>query len=738
LFDFTAYVVPYVERDGQRRFNIWPLLLLFCSTIGFLCYGLNLGIELVQRFWHAKSASENLFTLTLQEQQMLIWTVIGAVGRLAALNLGSNNVKGTERGPADQRITAQRLFVVFRRLLLLAALAGGGALAGKLLVAATEATNDPGKIVRMAWMAGISLAVLLFLKVVWSFIRLFRGVRQKVNETLAAGKTAPANPAKNNSARALLPLVPILVAAVVLILVSRNIASKRAAEAQQQARGALQSELGDKLGKLFFNDRRITYASVKFDYVPDAPRILLHYDGLKDWRSKTNGVPRALHGDLVLNFEPPDFWRVTGAGDLAEINTSFQTAAHGYVWWANAPANTDAVESAKTNPAVSPALLAEPPKLQFLAWQDEWQTNQPGAARHPDGSPVTAAMEMSWLKNVNAGGMEGTFESHPRFLKLWFSHPAFKRTDFAEVSLLDDNGRSLKLGADGSSSCSLVDANEGTGWLGWRCWSGSPVGGTNYLSHLTVQLRFAVGPLERTQEVRPDFNGTMSLEGKSILNAIGQNARGRAFVSIAVNAKAMQSRAFDVMAVAKDGREILRFGSGRGGAVGAGVGSEKFDFQIPLSDVSKFIIGTRPIRTNEWKDVVLPGAIYKLVQNSKPNVAAASATESANQKIARLKLQQAEQEVKTAEAKFSVGVMTEYELQKVKWSRDIAAAEVRSDNVEIARLKLAIAELDLAVVGKKVSMGKATPEEYDQAKLARDTELIHYKLILHTNSTNQP
>jgi hypothetical protein len=32
----------------------------------------------------------------------------------------------------------------------------------------------------------------------------------------------------------------------------------------------------------------------------------------------------------------------------------------------------------------------------------------------------------------------------------------------------------------------------------------------------------------------------------------------------------------------------------------------KFDFPIPLSRVEKFIIGTRKIRTVEWKDVVLP------------------------------------------------------------------------------------------------------------------------------------
>ena len=219
---------------------------------------------------------------------------------------------------------------------------------------------------------------------------------------------------------------------------------------------------------------------------------------------------------------------------------------------------------------------------------------------------MTNAEELQWLKNVNAGGMNTTFGSNPRFLKLWFSHPNFQRTHFSEVSLLDDAGRPLKLGADGPSSCSLVDASEKNGQLGWRCWTGSPGEGTNFPAHLTVQLRYTIGPLERTQEVKSDFNGTTSLEGNSILNGIGQNAQGRAFVAIAVNAKNMQSRVFDAVAVAKDGREISHLGSGRGGSVGSGVDWGKFEYAVPLSDVSKFIIGTRPIRTMEWTNVVLP------------------------------------------------------------------------------------------------------------------------------------
>jgi len=264
------------------------------------------------------------------------------------------------------------------------------------------------------------------------------------------------------------------------------------------------------------------------------------------------------------------------------------------------------VQQTQPTNSVPLAQLAEPPKLQFLAWQDEWETNQPGAARHPDGSPVTNATEVQWLKGVNAGGMNTTYESRPRFLKLWISHPAFKRTDYTGITLLDDNGRPLKRGANGESSCSLVEASDRNGWLGWRCWNGSPVEGTNFPDHLTVRLSYVVGPLEKTQEVRPDFNGTMSLEGNSILNGMGENTQGRAFLSIAVNGRAIESRLFGVVAVTKDGRELQAIGGGRPGYGGL-MNAHKFEFPVPLSKVARFIIGTRPIRTNEWKNVMLPG-----------------------------------------------------------------------------------------------------------------------------------
>ena len=262
--------------------------------------------------------------------------------------------------------------------------------------------------------------------------------------------------------------------------------------------------------------------------------------------------------------------------------------------------------------SVSDAHLSEPPRLQFLAWQDEWKTNQPGAARHPDGSAVTNAEELKWLKNVQSGGMDVSslhLSPEPRFLKLWFSHPAFDANSMYDVALLDDNNKTIPLGGDGSSCGSGQDANEYNGNLGWKVTTFSPNFGTNVPDHVTVRLAYTLGPLERTQEVGmlPAHSISMTLEGNGQLNGIGQNLDGKAFVSLAFDGAKLKKRRFGVIAETKDGREILTAGSWSGNANGTGVFVQEFDFDTSLSNVARFIIGTRPIRTVEWTNVALPG-----------------------------------------------------------------------------------------------------------------------------------
>jgi hypothetical protein len=107
--------------------------------------------------------------------------------------------------------------------------------------------------------------------------------------------------------------------------------------------------------------------------------------------------------------------------------------------------------------------------------------------------------------------------------------------------------------------------------------------------------------LEHIQElpVTPNSVTRMSLEGGSALNGVGQNVAGRAFLAIAVDVERTRGRRFDVIAIAKDGRELRSNGGGQSGTSGAAVGIADFAFDIPLADVAKFRIGTRAIRTNE-------------------------------------------------------------------------------------------------------------------------------------------
>jgi hypothetical protein len=60
------------------------------------------------------------------------------------------------------------------------------------------------------------------------------------------------------------------------------------------------------------------------------------------------------------------------------------------------------------------------------------------------------------------------------------------------------------------------------------------------------------------------------------------------------------------VAVTKDGHELTTSPSETSFAGDAGVSVAVFEFNVPLADLARFIIGTRPVHTMEWKDVVLP------------------------------------------------------------------------------------------------------------------------------------
>jgi hypothetical protein len=259
----------------------------------------------------------------------------------------------------------------------------------------------------------------------------------------------------------------------------------------------------------------------------------------------------------------------------------------------------------------TPEQLTEPPTLRFLACQDEWKTNQPGAARHPDGSPVTDPIEQGWLRHVQPSYMDVSKQNlapKPRFLHLWFSNPAFESAKYDEVSFLDEAGEPILLGGRGSGAAHGQEPDRLNGNLHWFMATLSPGEGTNLPQRVTVQLTYTTGPLEHAQELEviPNHSVEMSLEGGSMLSGFGQNTGGNAFVSIAVDTEHTRGRRFDVVAAGKNGTEVASTGGGRSGLMGSAFGLAQFEFTLPLNDVAEFRIGTRPLRTNEWHDVVLP------------------------------------------------------------------------------------------------------------------------------------
>jgi hypothetical protein len=249
--------------------------------------------------------------------------------------------------------------------------------------------------------------------------------------------------------------------------------------------------------------------------------------------------------------------------------------------------------------------LDAPPILRFLAWQDDWQTNQSGAARHQDGSPVTDTTELNWLQEILPAGCVKA-RPEQQFLTIWVSHPAFTMDSFTE--LLDGDGRRIQPGNEFYGNYAADGKGEGEKYGNlpfhcWKCWCFCPNDITNRPARLSFKLRYAIGPLEQTNILSaPYFNDPAwgAIQYGCWLEKVGQDVRGQAFVSITVNTNTMASRVFGVVAVGKDGQEqrpaFIKYDS-----------HQEFTFNRPLSEVSRFIIGSRPIRTVEWNNVILPG-----------------------------------------------------------------------------------------------------------------------------------
>lgn len=258
----------------------------------------------------------------------------------------------------------------------------------------------------------------------------------------------------------------------------------------------------------------------------------------------------------------------------------------------------------------TPEKLAELPKLRFLAWQDEWLTNKPNGSWHLDGSAANTKPELELLHNLDpvrcdAGETEAA-KRNPKFLHLWISHPLFDSENHATLTLLTTNGQPIKLGADGHNAGTRHNLDDKSDGLSWYITTLSPGEGEQIPLQVDIKLDYALGPLEHIKEIPADYSGSMTLEANSQLNGLGQNSEGEAFIAISADTRKDSGRRFMVLAVTIDGKELAATGGERGGTVGAPFQVERFKFPVPVSQISHFKVGTRPIRTVEWKNVPLP------------------------------------------------------------------------------------------------------------------------------------
>lgn len=257
----------------------------------------------------------------------------------------------------------------------------------------------------------------------------------------------------------------------------------------------------------------------------------------------------------------------------------------------------------------SPAQLADPPQLHYLAWQDEFKKDSSHASL-PDGSPVKDANELAALLQA-MGGSEYDYRKNaagetPLGLHLWFSHPLFqdKMTDVTQVTLSTESGEALP--KDGSQGA--VGGRGEQNGMGWYDYILSPGVEGTFPPIVTVRMRYVMGPLEHVKkiEVKPNTHTGVSFEDGSEFSGYGQTLGARAFVSIAINGPGPKDRRFSATAITKDGRELPQIAGtySNGSDKNAGVATMEFD--AALTEIAQFCIGTRPIRTQEWKGVVLP------------------------------------------------------------------------------------------------------------------------------------
>jgi len=248
-------------------------------------------------------------------------------------------------------------------------------------------------------------------------------------------------------------------------------------------------------------------------------------------------------------------------------------------------------------PRTSPSDL---PKLRYLAWQAEGPhaTNTiQGLPWHSDGTPMTNQIERMTLLTPTRVDTRATNEGkeNSRFLYLWFSHPLIEITSFKRVTLLDAAGKPLAEGKAGFGTRS-----NNLGWIVQTIKAGN-IGSRP--ATINIRLEYSIGPWKDWNDIPSDYRGGMMFGNSVMLGSIGQNAEGRAFISITRNNAAELDTQHDFLALTRDGRSLERTHTHLSGF--SNLLTERFEFPVKLDEVKAFRRRTRPIQSVEFKNVPL-------------------------------------------------------------------------------------------------------------------------------------
>jgi hypothetical protein len=241
-------------------------------------------------------------------------------------------------------------------------------------------------------------------------------------------------------------------------------------------------------------------------------------------------------------------------------------------------------------------MAGEPPKLRFLAWQDENPSWRDWRVWRPNGERADTAEEQGLLLHhpPTRIDLSATKEGRGvRVLFVWFSHPQIERRSYAEMTMADSTGCTISPCPDGYGG-GIYPAKASEAELGWLVRWFAPALDATLPSTVNLTLRYSLGdwqyPLMVTREM---FGGTMDTEWGNIPGA-GETLDGRAFISLARDTTKGRDLQVDFAAETIDGRLIEPSGTLESGPPEMRHG--RFLFDAPLRQIKEFRLRGIPRR----------------------------------------------------------------------------------------------------------------------------------------------